>query len=527
MSNPQDNTGSNPQSIPDWFTQNAIYVGDLDDGVKEQELAKHFADNNHPIQNCKVCVNRLTGESLRYGYVNFASPVEAYNAFYNLNMSKIDNFQSRIRLSPAHKDPNMRKDSTLNLFIKNLPKKFGSLHLWKMFKSYGTISCVVPYKGRELLNYGYLAFPRSELAEKVKQEYDGKELQVGDQTYVLHVENYEPKSNRRSPFTTLFLGGVKFTLTSKQFLEETMGADITSVYTPELENKNFSSITFKDPEKAREFIKKVQDEKLVYYKDEFTSRNAAEAAVRKANPDADEAKLKEIFDQEISEIRAEKFTKRNDFLKMRAQDQIQNPDRAIYVKNFGHIENFGETELRNIFSDCGEIESVKIMRNEQTGETRGFGYVNFVTSEAAQKAIEKNGTDLEGKTLTVAEPKNKVERNNEKRLQMMQQQEQMMVQHNFMLQHQPIMYQQMTLDSRLNQDNFQHMDINDQAQYLGNFIYHQGINWRIPHEYLVQIISALMSENNINKMLALVKDQEELRKLLISQVTYLQSNMNA
>ena len=63
--------------------------------------------------------------------------------------------------------------------------------------------------------------------------------------------------------------------------------------------------------------------------------------------------------------------------------------------------------LEELFSQYGPIESVAIIKDRETGRSKGFGFVEFQTKEDADKALELNGTDFEGQTLKVnlARPK--------------------------------------------------------------------------------------------------------------------------
>ncbi len=63
-----------------------------------------------------------------------------------------------------------------------------------------------------------------------------------------------------------------------------------------------------------------------------------------------------------------------------------------------------EAQLNELFAAHGTIESVKIITDKFTGQSRGFGFVEMATSEEANAAIQAlNGTQLEGRTLTVNE----------------------------------------------------------------------------------------------------------------------------
>ncbi len=83
--------------------------------------------------------------------------------------------------------------------------------------------------------------------------------------------------------------------------------------------------------------------------------------------------------------------------------------RKIFVGNLSF--SMGEAELRQLFEQKGSVESVTIMRDQDTGRSRGFGFVEMSSDEAAQKAIaELNGYAVEGRNLTVNEARPRPER---------------------------------------------------------------------------------------------------------------------
>ena len=74
----------------------------------------------------------------------------------------------------------------------------------------------------------------------------------------------------------------------------------------------------------------------------------------------------------------------------------------MYVGNISY--NTTEEELKELFSECGEIESLKIIKDQFTDRSKGFGFVEMVNDEDAKKAIATlNGKNFMGKSLTVAE----------------------------------------------------------------------------------------------------------------------------
>src|SRR5712692_3149823 len=58
--------------------------------------------------------------------------------------------------------------------------------------------------------------------------------------------------------------------------------------------------------------------------------------------------------------------------------------------------------LREVFAQAGEVESATVVMEQDTGRSRGFGFVEMTTAEEADAAVKKfNGQDMDGRTLKV------------------------------------------------------------------------------------------------------------------------------
>ena len=74
----------------------------------------------------------------------------------------------------------------------------------------------------------------------------------------------------------------------------------------------------------------------------------------------------------------------------------------LYVGNLPH--SMTEEQLNALFSDAGYVASVKIITDRQTGQPRGFGFVEMETKLEGQKAISMiNGKTVDGRPLAVNE----------------------------------------------------------------------------------------------------------------------------
>ncbi|MDP2631406.1 MAG: RNA-binding protein [Candidatus Uhrbacteria bacterium] len=71
-----------------------------------------------------------------------------------------------------------------------------------------------------------------------------------------------------------------------------------------------------------------------------------------------------------------------------------------------------EDELRDLFSQHGEVTSARIITDKFTGRSRGFGFVEMADDAGAAAAINAlNGAEMGGRTITVSEARPMTERN--------------------------------------------------------------------------------------------------------------------
>jgi cold-inducible RNA-binding protein len=83
--------------------------------------------------------------------------------------------------------------------------------------------------------------------------------------------------------------------------------------------------------------------------------------------------------------------------------------KNIFVGNLG----FGTTEqsIRSIFESYGSVDRVNIVTDRDSGQPRGFAFVEMSVDSEGSAAIEGlNGRDLDGRTLNINEARPKPER---------------------------------------------------------------------------------------------------------------------
>jgi cold-inducible RNA-binding protein len=77
-------------------------------------------------------------------------------------------------------------------------------------------------------------------------------------------------------------------------------------------------------------------------------------------------------------------------------------NRKLYVGNLSFRTE--EQTIESLFGEAGPIESVRLMRDKSSGQSRGFAFVEMQTEDGAQAAIDRfHEQELEGRRLTVNE----------------------------------------------------------------------------------------------------------------------------
>jgi cold-inducible RNA-binding protein len=76
--------------------------------------------------------------------------------------------------------------------------------------------------------------------------------------------------------------------------------------------------------------------------------------------------------------------------------------RRLYVGNLPYKAT--DEDLTTLFSQAGAVDNVRVMRDQATGRARGFAFVEMVSDDDAQKAIEQfNEYEYDGRALVVNE----------------------------------------------------------------------------------------------------------------------------
>jgi RNA recognition motif-containing protein len=83
--------------------------------------------------------------------------------------------------------------------------------------------------------------------------------------------------------------------------------------------------------------------------------------------------------------------------------------KKLFVGNVPY--NITEDQLKEVFSEAGEVESVAVITDKMTGRPRGFVFVEMASEDGAKKAIETlNGREIDGRALNVNEARPREDR---------------------------------------------------------------------------------------------------------------------
>ncbi|KAJ1897645.1 hypothetical protein LPJ66_003238 [Kickxella alabastrina] len=73
------------------------------------------------------------------------------------------------------------------------------------------------------------------------------------------------------------------------------------------------------------------------------------------------------------------------------------PSKVLFIGNLSF--NSTEDSIRGAFTECGEVVSVRVITDRDTGRMKGYGYIEFDTVESATSAMQWNNSDLDGRAI--------------------------------------------------------------------------------------------------------------------------------
>ncbi|KAG0167387.1 Protein phosphatase PP2A regulatory subunit B [Apophysomyces sp. BC1034] len=392
-----DLSGAVPSPVP-LVSSASLYVGELDPTVTEAMLFEMF-NMIGTVASIRVCRDAVTRRSLGYAYVNFHNLDDAERAMESLNYSLIKGRPCRIMWS--QRDPALRKTGNGNIFIKNLDPTIDNKALHDTFSAFGNIlSCKIALddEGRSR-GYGFVHYETEEAADKAIKGVNGMLLNNRKVFVGRHVPRKERQSKieeMRARFTNVYVKNLAHDVDDQQLMElfAKYGSITSSVISrdPDGRSRGFGFVNFEKHTDANDAVDDLNES-------EFHGEKLYVARAQKKNEREDELR------RQYEQAKLEKLSK------------YQGVN--LYVKNLD--DDIDDNKLQQEFSVYGVITSAKVMRDDKTGTSRGFGFVCFSSPDEATKAVtEMNGRMLGSKPIYVALAQRKEVRRSQLEAQMAQ-----------------------------------------------------------------------------------------------------------
>lgn len=367
------------------FPSASLYVGDLAPDVTEAHLFEIF-NAIGPVASVRVCRDAATRRSLGYAYVNFHRPDDAEKAMSAMNFNDIRGRQCRIMWS--HRDPSLRKSGLGNIFVKNLARSIDNRQLYDTFNIFGSIlSCKVATNAKgESLGYGFVHFETEEAAQQAISKVDGK-LIAGEKVNVAPFKSKRERGETKTRYTNVYVKNLPLDVT-KEKLDEMFGkhGKITSSMLATAEDgksRGFGFINYETPEQAQDAVNALNNLQM---------GDKTLFVARAQKREERERELRERFEK----LRVERASKFQQGLN-------------LYVKNFP--DDWDDKRLRDEFSKFGSVTSARVMRDQASNKSKGFGFVSFSAQDEVTKAVTAmNNSMIDGKPLYVALAQRKEQR---------------------------------------------------------------------------------------------------------------------
>ncbi|KAG6534241.1 hypothetical protein ZIOFF_008127 [Zingiber officinale] len=358
-----------------------LYVGDLHPNVSELQLQYVFSPCG-AISSIHVCRDRATGASLQYAYVNFFSFLDAKKALTMMNHYPLNG--RPIRIMWSQRNPLSRRNGIGNLFVNNLDC-VDAIALENLFAQYGTVkSCKLAMdESGKSKGFGFVQMDTEEAAQSAIRALNGRFLQGSKKklyvTKFVKQDERQPLPERQNK-TNLYIKNLDWAITDEvlrmRFSQYGTIRSFVVMKKKDGKSRGFGFVDFLSAEDAKNALNDMNGLK-------FGTRTVyvGYAQTKKQR----KVLLSRLFGG--------------------TQHGMQQ-NATIFVRNLE--ESVDGKALREHFGASGKIWCARVIYNKVNGQSMGFGFVRFFSTEEAYVAVQRfNGTIFHGRLLYVAFARNK------------------------------------------------------------------------------------------------------------------------
>ena len=364
-----------------------LFISELPDNIIDSELQDFFAEYKNDIHMMQIDRNQkmydLFNTRKPKATIIFKTHEKAEEARNKLNMRRLKG--KALNIMWHERDNSIRYNNKANIFVKGISLNANPREVYELFAKFGEIisAKICEDEDGNLLGYGYINYYNLDSAENAIANLNKTKFKDSE----LEVEHFQKKNERLQvpqENSSIYIKNIPNKYSKIEDLKELFSKYGKIVFSKVFQDSNerpFAIIVFAEAQSAKKAKEEMNDKKL---------------------DEKDEVGLYVDLLQKKSERKRMLTTKIGD-INNKLNQEFKNCN--LHIKNLPY--DLTEEKLKEIFSKCGEVKSVKIDKfilqtkiNDkfvESEESKGFGYVCFTSEEAARKAKEEfNGKTLPG-----------------------------------------------------------------------------------------------------------------------------------
>ena len=357
-----------------------LFISELPDNIIDSELQDFFSNYKNDIHMMQIDRNQKTYDLFNArkpkATIIFKTHEKAEEARNELNMKRLKG--KALNIMWHERDNSIRYNNIANIFVKGISQNASPREIYELFVKYGEIISIKICEDEDgnILGYGYINYYNLDSAEKAIAGLNKTTFKDS----VLEVEHFQKKNERLQipqENSSIYIKNIPDKYTTDEKIKE-----LFSKY-----GKIVFGKLFKETTNDRFYA-------IIVYAEPQSANKAKEEMDGKKLDEKDEVGFYVDFLQKKSERKRMLTTKIGDINNQLNQEY---KDCNLHIKNLPY--DLTEEKLKEIFSKCGEVKSVRIGKFilqtrvndklEESEESKGFGYVCFKTPEEANKAIQE------------------------------------------------------------------------------------------------------------------------------------------